>query len=134
MFAMLNGRRRLRKSFDEPRTLPQHSSSIAITLHDDVGPVLNETRPVDVEVRASSDHRRPRTRSYGGGDKQVSNRSHSKFEAQTSALSPPEPVRKDVDSGSSEHSPEGTAELRSQQAFVGLSCSLAVHGDYTRPG
>lgn len=85
MLAMLNGRRRLRKSFDEPHTLPLHRSSIVITLHDDPGSVLNETGPVDEEL---------------------SNRGHSKFEAPTSAMTPPEPSRKDMDGGSSEHSPE----------------------------
>ncbi|KAH8987727.1 hypothetical protein EDB86DRAFT_2085822 [Lactarius hatsudake] len=58
MLAMLNGRRGLRQTFDEPtHTLPRHRSSIVISLHgDDTGPVLNETGPL--EVRAWYGHRR----------------------------------------------------------------------------
>ncbi|KAI9433799.1 hypothetical protein BJY52DRAFT_1231374 [Lactarius psammicola] len=43
MLALLNGRRGLRETFDEPTQLPRHRSSIVISLHDDTGDVLNET-------------------------------------------------------------------------------------------
>ncbi|KAI9453525.1 hypothetical protein BJY52DRAFT_833484 [Lactarius psammicola] len=56
MLAMLNGRRGLRETFDEPTPLPRHRSSIVISLHDDTGQVLNETGPL--EVCRSSGHRR----------------------------------------------------------------------------
>ncbi|KAI9444546.1 hypothetical protein H4582DRAFT_1909655 [Lactarius indigo] len=85
MLAMLNGRRGLRQTFDEPtHTLPRHRSSIVISLHgDDIGPVLNETGPLE-----------------------FSNPTHPKFEVPTSASLFPERPRRDVDIGSREHSPE----------------------------
>ncbi|KAH9166927.1 hypothetical protein EDB89DRAFT_180546 [Lactarius sanguifluus] len=85
MLAMLNGRRGLRQTFDDPiHTLPRHRSSIVISLHgDDTGPVLNETGPLE-----------------------FSNPTHPKFEVPTSVSLFPERPRRDVNSGSREHSPE----------------------------
>ncbi|KAH9041364.1 hypothetical protein EDB85DRAFT_2140043 [Lactarius pseudohatsudake] len=85
MLAMLNGRRGLRQTFDEPtHTLPRHRSSIVISLHgDDTGPVLNETGPLE-----------------------FSNPTHPKFEVPTSVSLFPERPRRDVDSGSCGDSPE----------------------------
>ncbi|KAH9058272.1 hypothetical protein EDB87DRAFT_1626741 [Lactarius vividus] len=85
MLAMLNGRRGLRQTFDEPtHTLPRHRSSIVISLHgDDTGPILNETGPLE-----------------------FSNPTYPKFEVPTSVSLFPERPRRDVNSGGREHSPE----------------------------